>query len=230
MAALPNVEFPTITVSATLAGANPETMAISAAQILEREFSTIAGIDTITSTSTLGSTQITLQFALDRKIDAAAADVQAAIARTQRRLPQEMTDVPSYRKVNPAASPVLMLSLSSPLQPLSALNEIAESQLQPRISTLPGVAQVQIFGSQKYAVRIQIDPNQLAMRGMFVEQDHPRLGKLRLPNLPFRFSDLDLGTPAVAPELGQHNAEIAAELGFSETEIAGMQAEGAFSG
>jgi hydrophobic/amphiphilic exporter-1 (mainly G- bacteria), HAE1 family len=166
VAALPNVEFPTVSVSANLPGASPETMATSVATVLEREFSSIAGIDTITSSSTLGSTQISLQFELNRDIDAAAADVQAAIARTQRRLPDEMTDVPSYRKVNPASQPVLLLSLTSPLQPLSALNEIAESQIQPRIATLPGVAQVQIFGSQKYAVRIQIDPNQLALRGI----------------------------------------------------------------
>ena len=121
VAALPRVDFPVINVSATLPGASPETMAASVASPLEREFSTIAGIDTITSTSSLGNTSITIQFVLERDIDAAAQDVQAAIARTQRRLPAEMTTAPSYRKVNPADQPVLMLALSSPTLPLSAL-------------------------------------------------------------------------------------------------------------
>ena len=124
-AALPRVDFPVVSVTATLPGASPETMAASVASPLEREFSTIAGIDTLTSNSTLGSTNITIQFVLERDIDAAAADVQAAIARTQRRLPSEMTTPPSYRKVNPADQPILFLSLNSPTLRLARLNDIA---------------------------------------------------------------------------------------------------------
>ncbi len=170
VAALPRVDFPVINVSATLAGASPETMAASVATPLEREFSTIAGIDSITSTSSLGSTSIAIQFVLDRDIDAAAADVQAAIARTQRRLPAEMTTPPSYRKVNPADQAILLLALSSPVLPLSKLNDYAETLIQPRLSTLPGVAQVQVYGSQKYAVRVQVDPNALAARGIGIDE------------------------------------------------------------
>ncbi|QCG96580.1 efflux RND transporter permease subunit [Azospirillum sp. TSA2s] len=169
-AALPRVDFPVISVSASLPGASPETMAASIASPLEREFSTIAGIDTITSNSTLGNTSITIQFVLERDIDAAAADVQAALARTQRRLPAEMTTPPSYRKVNPADQPILFLSLNSPTLPLARLNDIAETLIQPKVATLPGVAQVQIYGSQKYAVRIQVNPNALALRGIGIDE------------------------------------------------------------
>ncbi|WP_448205570.1 efflux RND transporter permease subunit [Azospirillum sp. sgz302134] len=170
VAALPRVDFPVINVSATLPGASPETMAASVASPLEREFSTIAGIDTITSSSSLGSTSITIQFVLERDIDAAAQDVQAAIARTQRRLPAEMTTPPSYRKVNPADQPILLLALSSPTLQLSQLNDFAETAVQPKVATLPGVAQVQIYGSQKYAVRVQVDPNALAVRGIGIDE------------------------------------------------------------
>ncbi|PWC83865.1 acriflavine resistance protein B [Azospirillum sp. TSH100] len=169
-AALPRVDFPVVSVTATLPGASPETMAASVASPLEREFSTIAGIDTITSNSTLGNTSITIQFVLERDIDAAAADVQAAIARTQRRLPAEMTTPPSYRKVNPADQPILFLSLNSPTLPLAKLNDIAETLIQPKVATLPGVAQVQIYGSQKYAVRVQVNPNALALRGIGIDE------------------------------------------------------------
>ncbi|HYG90294.1 MAG TPA: efflux RND transporter permease subunit [Azospirillum sp.] len=170
VAALPRVDFPVINVSATLPGASPETMAASVASPLEREFATIAGIDTITSSSTLGATSITIQFVLERDIDAAAADVQAAIARTQRRLPEEMTTPPSYRKVNPADQPILFLSLRSPTHPLSKLNDYAETIVQPRLSTLPGVAQVQIYGSQKFAVRVQVNPDALSARGIGIDE------------------------------------------------------------
>ncbi len=170
VAALPRVDFPVINVSATLPGASPETMAASVASPLEREFSTIAGIDTLTSTSSLGNTSITIQFVLERDIDAAAQDVQAAIARTQRRLPAEMTTPPSYRKVNPADAPILLLSLSSPTLPLSQLNDFAETAVQPKVATLPGIAQVQIYGSQKYAVRVQVDPNALSVRGIGIDE------------------------------------------------------------
>ncbi|CAO3418627.1 efflux RND transporter permease subunit [Azospirillum doebereinerae] len=169
-AALPRVDFPVVSVTATLAGAAPETMAASVASPLEREFSTIAGIDTITSSSTLGNSSIIIQFVLERDIDAAAADVQAAIARTLRRLPAEMTTPPSYRKVNPADQPILFISLNSPTLELSALNDIAETIIQPKVATLPGVAQVQIYGSQKYAVRVQVDPNALAVRGIGIDE------------------------------------------------------------
>ncbi len=169
-AALPRVDFPVVSVSASLPGASPETMAASVASPLEREFSTIAGIDTLTSSSTLGNTSITIQFVLERDIDAAAADVQAAIARTLRRLPAEMTTPPSYRKVNPADQPILFISLNSPTLQLSALNDIAETIVQPKVATLQGVAQVQIYGSQKYAVRVQVDPNALAVRGIGIDE------------------------------------------------------------
>ncbi|HYD31135.1 MAG TPA: efflux RND transporter permease subunit, partial [Azospirillaceae bacterium] len=170
VAALPTVDFPVISVSASLPGANPETMASSVATPLEREFSTIAGLDTITSSSSLGSTSITLQFALDRDIDDAAADVQAALARAQRRLPDEMTTPPSYRKSNPADQPILLLALSSTTLPLSTINDYAETLVQPRLSSLLGVAQVLVYGSQKYAVRVQVNPDALAARGIGLDE------------------------------------------------------------
>jgi HAE1 family hydrophobic/amphiphilic exporter-1 len=167
---LPNVDFPTLMVSASLPGASPENMASSVATPLERQFSTIAGVTNMTSSSSLGVTQITLQFDLNRDIDAAAQDVQAAIARTTHRLPRDMPYPPSYRKVNPADMPVLYLSITSPTLPLYTLNEYAETLVAQRISTVSGVAQVQVFGSQKYAVRIQIDPNALKSRGMGIDE------------------------------------------------------------
>jgi hydrophobic/amphiphilic exporter-1 (mainly G- bacteria), HAE1 family len=167
---LPNVDFPTLMVSANLPGASPENMAASVATPLERQFTTIAGVTAMSSTSSLGVTQITLQFDLDRDLDAAAQDVQAAIARTIRRLPSDMPDPPSYRKVNPADMPILFLSITSPTLPLYTLNEYAETLIAQRISTVSGVAQVQVYGSQKYAVRIQIDPNALKSRGMGIDE------------------------------------------------------------
>ena len=167
---LPNVDFPTVMVSASLPGASPENMAASVATPLERQFSTIAGVTNMTSSSSLGVTQITLQFDLDRDIDAAAQDVQAAIARTTHRLPPDMPYPPSYRKVNPADMPILFLSITSPTLPLYTLNEYAETLIAQRISTVSGVAQVQVYGSQKYAVRIQIDPNALKSRGMGIDE------------------------------------------------------------
>ena len=170
VAALPNVDFPTINVSATLDGASPDSMASSVAAPLEREFSTIAGLETVTSASGQGNTTITLQFVLGRDIDAAAQDVQAAITRAQRRLPDEMTTPPSFRKVNPADAPVVLLALSSPTVPLSTLDEYAQTILLPRLSRLSGVAQVLIYGSQKFAVRIQMNPDALASRNIGVEE------------------------------------------------------------
>lgn len=160
--ALPRVDFPTISVSASLPGASPETMASSVATPLERQFSTIAGITSMTSTSFLGNTQITLQFDLDRDIDGAALDVQTAISATLRRLPQEMPSPPSFQKVNPADQPIFFIAVSSDTLPISKVNDYADTMMAQRISTLPGVAQVQIYGSQKYAIRMQVDPQKLA--------------------------------------------------------------------
>jgi hydrophobic/amphiphilic exporter-1 (mainly G- bacteria), HAE1 family len=167
---LPNVDFPTLQVSASLPGASPETMASSVATPLERQFSTIAGVESMTSSNSLGSTSITLQFALDRDIDAAAQDVQSAIAATLRQLPPDLPSPPSYRKVNPADSPILFIALTSPSLPLYALDEYAETSLAQRISTVSGVAQVQVFGAQKYAVRVQLDPKALASRNLGLEE------------------------------------------------------------
>ena len=166
---LPTVDFPTITVNANLAGASAETMASSVATPLEKNFSTIAGLDSMSSTSTLGRTQITLQFILSRNIDAAAQDVQAMIARTARDLPPSMTTPPSYRKVNPANNSIMLLALTSDTLPLSAVNEYAETILAQRISMVNGVAQVDVIGSQKFAIRVQLDPNQLAVRQIGVD-------------------------------------------------------------
>ena len=167
---LPNVDFPTIQVSASLPGASPETMAASVATPLERQFSTIAGLDSMTSASALGSTNITLQFALSRDLDAAAQDVQAAIAAAGRQLPPNMPAPPSFSKVNPADTPVIYLALSSETMPMNQLDEYAETLMAQRISTVEGVAQVSVYGAQKYAVRIQLDPSQLAARGIGLDE------------------------------------------------------------
>src|SRR5262252_7208469 len=161
---LPNVDFPTLLVSASLPGATPETMASAVAQPLERQFSTIAGLDSMTSSSSQGSTQITLQFNLSRNLDAAAQDVQAMIAKAARDLPQNMPSPPSYQKVNPADSPILYLSLSSPTLRLSDVDEYAETLMAQRISMVSGVAQVSVYGAQKYAVHVKLDPKELATR------------------------------------------------------------------
>jgi HAE1 family hydrophobic/amphiphilic exporter-1 len=163
---LPNVDFPTINVSASLPGADPETMASSVATPLEKEFSTIAGIESMTSTSLLGATSITIQFDLSRDIDAAAQDVQAAISQAQRDLPTEMPSPPSFRKVNPAEQPILMLAAYSESLPLNKVDEYAETLIAQRLSTVSGVAQVDVFGSQKFAVRVKVDPRELAARGI----------------------------------------------------------------
>ncbi len=165
---LPTVDYPTITVSAALPGASPQTMAASVATPLEKQFSTIAGVDNMTSTSSLGSTSITLQFSLDRDIDAAAQDVNAAIAQSLRQLPQNIIP-PSYQKVNPAASPILFYALTSTTLSLQALDEVGETLLSQRLSMVSGVAQVQVFGSAKYAVRVQVDPAALAYRQIGID-------------------------------------------------------------
>jgi HAE1 family hydrophobic/amphiphilic exporter-1 len=165
---LPTVDYPVITVSASLPGTSPETMASAVATPLEKQFSTVAGITQMTSTSTLGQTQIVLQFDLSRDIDGAAQDVNAAIAQTLRQLPTGITP-PSYQKVNPAASPILYFALTSNQLPISAVDEVAETTIGQRLSMVAGVAQVQVFGSQKYAVRVQLDPDALASRGIGID-------------------------------------------------------------
>ena len=167
---LPNVDFPTIQVNANLPGANPDTMAAAVATPLENQLSTIAGVDSMTSTNGVGTTRITLQFNLDRDIDAAAQDVQAAISLAIRSLPKNMPTPPSFRKVNPADQPVLYLALSSPTLPLSAVDEYAQTLIARRISTISGVAQVNVHGSQKYAVRAQLDPKALASRQIGIDE------------------------------------------------------------
>ncbi len=179
---LPNVDYPTITVSAGLPGASPQTMAAAVATPLEKQFSTIAGLDAMTSSSTLGGTSITLQFTLSRDIDAAAQDVQAAISKTLRQLPPGIQP-PSYQKVNPADSPILYLTLTSNTLPLATLDEYAETFLAQRLSTVSGVAQVQVFGSAKYAVRIQLDPKGLQARGIGLDEVTAAVNAGN-PNLP----------------------------------------------
>jgi hydrophobic/amphiphilic exporter-1 (mainly G- bacteria), HAE1 family len=168
VAALPRTEFPVISVSASLPGASPDTMANSVATPLIKQFSTISGIDTISATSSQDQTSITIQFTLNRDIDAAAADVQSAIARVQRQLPTEMTQPPSYRKVNPADAPILILALSSDITSLAEIDAFAEQVISPALSTIDGLAQVQVFGSQKFAVRVELDPDAMASRGIAV--------------------------------------------------------------
>ena len=166
---LPNVDFPTIQVNASLPGADPDTMASGVAAPLENQFSTIAGIDNMTSRSTQGFTNITIQFTLDRNIDAAAQDVQAAISGAQRQLPRSMPQPPTFRKVNPADFPIMFISMSSDAIYRTALDEYAETLLARQISTINGVAQVGVFGNSKYAVRIQADPDALATRQIGID-------------------------------------------------------------
>jgi HAE1 family hydrophobic/amphiphilic exporter-1 len=180
---LPNVDFPTIQVSAELPGASPETMASAVATPLEKQFSTIPGIDEMSSVSSQGTTRITLQFALGRDIDAAAQDVNSAIASAVRQLPATMPAPPSFRKVNPADFPIFFLALTSEALPLSTVNEYAETYLAQRISTISGVAQVQVFGQQKYAVRVQVDPNALAARGVGINEVEQAVSQANV-NLP----------------------------------------------
>ncbi len=180
---LPNVDFPTISVSASLPGASPETMAASVATPLEQQFSSIAGIESMTSTSSLGSTSVTMQFTLDRSIDGAAQDVQSAIAAVQRRLPQDMPSPPSFRKSNPNDDSILLLALSSKTLALSEINELAETVLAQRISTVDGVSQVNVFGAQKYAVRVRVDPRALASRSIGIDEVRTALSTNNV-NLP----------------------------------------------
>src|SRR6476469_3870600 len=167
---LPNVDFPTLLVTAALPGANPETMASAVATPLENQFSMIAGLESMTSVNSLGSTQITLEFDLSRKLDGAAVDVQAAITQASRLLPQGMPTPPTFAKVNPADQPVLYIALTSPTLPLWTLDEYAETRIAQRISMISGVAQVQVLGAQKYAVHVQMDPSMLASKQIGINE------------------------------------------------------------
>ncbi|MDP4595153.1 MAG: efflux RND transporter permease subunit, partial [Beijerinckiaceae bacterium] len=170
VAALPRVDYPTISVTARLAGGSPETMAASVAAPLERAFATIPGITQMTSTSQPGRSTITMQFDLDRSIDGAALDVQTQISSTMRRLPAEVTEAPSFRKVNPSDSPILFLSVTSPTLALTTINDYAEQVLAQQISQIQGVAQVLIYGQRKFAVRIEVDPDKAAARGLTLNE------------------------------------------------------------
>ncbi|HVU19260.1 MAG TPA: efflux RND transporter permease subunit [Rhizomicrobium sp.] len=180
---LPNVDFPTIVVSASLPGADPETMASAVATPLESQFSTIAGVSSMSSSSTQGSTQITIQFDLDRNLDGAAQDVQAAISAAQRQLPQQMPTPPTMRKVNPSDQPIMYLAMGSPTLPLQEVDKYAETLLARQLSTLNGVAQVNVYGSQKFAVRIQADPVAMAARGIGIDQV-ANIANAANPNIP----------------------------------------------
>ncbi|WP_136512973.1 efflux RND transporter permease subunit [Geomonas edaphica] len=180
---LPSVDYPTIQITANLPGASPETMASAVATPLERQLSTIAGIDSMNSTSGQGVTRITLRFALERDIDAAAQDVQSAITKAARQLPQDMPAPPSFQKVNPADQPVLYLVLSSKTLPLSQVHEYADTMIGQRISMVSGVAQVQVYGAQKYAVRARVNPTALAARKIGIDEVSNALAKGNV-NLP----------------------------------------------
>ena len=180
---LPNVDYPTLQVQASLPGANPDTMGAAVALPLEKQFSTIAGLDSMVSQNTLGNTRITLQFNLKRSLDGAAQDVQNALSQASRQLPQNMPAPPSIRKVNPADQPVLQLALSSAALPLSTVDEYAESLIAQSISTVPGVAQVQVWGAAKYAVHVQLDPHELATRQIGIDEVNSALndGNANIP-------------------------------------------------
>ncbi len=180
---LPNIDFPTLQVQANLPGASPETMASSVATPLERQFSTVPGVDNMTSQSGRGQTSITLQFDLDRNIDAAAQDVQNAISAVTRKLPPNMPAPPSVQKVNPADQPILFMSLTSPTISPQAVDDYTETVIGPRVSSLSGVAQVNVFGAMKYAVRIQLDPSELASRGIGIDTVSDAISKHNV-NLP----------------------------------------------
>src|SRR6202049_3716192 len=167
---LPNVDFPTLRITAQLPGASPDTMASSVATPLENQFSTIAGLDSMTSVNSLGSTQITLEFELNRSLDGAAVDVEGAITQTVRRLPQGMPTPPTFTKVNPADQPILYLVITSTTMPPWTLDEYAETRIAQRISQVTGVAQVQVLGSQKYAMHAQLDPHALAARQIGINE------------------------------------------------------------
>src|SRR5262245_29235406 len=180
---LPNVDFPTLNVGAGLPGGDPGTMASAVASPLERQFTTISGIDEMTSSSSTGSSNVTLQFDLDRNIDSAAVDVQTAIAAVMPLLPAGMPAPPSFRKFNPADQPIMFLGLTSDLVPMYTLDDYAETMIAPRISMVSGVSQVQVQGAQKYAVRVQMDPNRLHAQGIGINEINQALQNWNV-NLP----------------------------------------------
>ena len=180
---LPNVDFPTIQVTATLPGASPETMASAVATPMEKQFSTIAALDSMTSVSGIGQTQVTLQFTLERNIDDAALDVQSAISAALKQLPPTMTTPPTFRKVNPADAPIYFIGMDSDTLPISKVDEYGESLLAQRLSMIDGVALVNVYGSAKYAVRIDLDPAAMAARGLGIDQVSAAVGNGNV-NLP----------------------------------------------
>ena len=167
---LPNVDFPTLQVTASLPGASPDTMASAVATPLENQFSTIAGLISMTSVNSLGSSLITLEFDLNRSLDGAAVDTQAAITQASKLLPNNMPTPPTFTKVNPADQPIIFVALTSKLVTLYQLDEYAETRLAQRVSTISGVAQVQVLGQQKYAVHVQLDPEALASHGVGINE------------------------------------------------------------
>jgi len=211
IAALPSYDSPTILVRASLPGASPEIMASSVATKLEREFSIISGLAVISSSSTLGNTSVTLEFEQNRDIDSASIDVQAALLRAQRALPVEMTSPPSYRKINPAESSILFLALSSPSMSLSNLNDFAEDLISPTLSTLPGVAQIGIYGQKKYAVRVQVNPNALAARNLVIDDIATALGSAN-PNSPIGTLDGPRQSLTIQANRQLNNADAFAKL------------------
>src|SRR5258706_13370259 len=180
---LPNVDLPTLLVTAALPGASPETMAAAVATPLENQFSTISGLNSMSSSNSLGNTQITLEFDLNRKLDGAAVDVQAAITQAARLLPQGMPTPPTFTKVNPADQPILYIALTSKMLPIWTLDEYAETRIAQRISMGSGVAQVQVLGAQKYAVHAQLDPHLLASRQIGINEVEAALRSWNV-NLP----------------------------------------------
>ena len=167
---LPSIDFPTLSVGAGLPGGDPETLASSIASPLERQFTAIAGLDSMTSSSALGTTSVTLQFDLDRSIDGAAVDVQTAIAEALPLLPPGMPSAPTFRKVNPADQPIFVIALSSDTRPLSEIDSYAQTLIAPQVAALAGVAQVNVLGGQKYAVRVQVDPDRLRAQGIGINE------------------------------------------------------------
>ncbi|MBU6428593.1 MAG: efflux RND transporter permease subunit, partial [Cyanobacteria bacterium REEB65] len=211
---LPNVDFPTIEVSASLPGANPELMAAAVATPLERQFMTLPGLESINSTNAVGSTNITLTFALDRNIDAAAADVQVAIAAAQHLLPPGMPSPPTFHKQNPAAAPILFLALHSKAFPLSTVDSYGEIQLAERISMVDGVAQVNVYGAQKYALRVELDPRKLQARNLGLEDVAKAVenGNVNLPAGTLEGSDENFAVQA--------NGQLPDALSFGDLTVA----------